>query len=410
MQKSLEQNIIKYGLYKIFTKRVFLPLIPIFLIDYGHVSLGDLAAIASLTAIARILMEVPTGYVADRWGHKPTLVFGSFLTAISVLPYIFINGFAGGLLASVLFSVGYAFTAGTAQAFMHETLMALNRENEYSRVMGLAQSRGLLGNVLLISLVPLTYKIDPLMPFVLGFVCLAVSCALACSFVKPPVRPIATNRPGLAHLIANLKHFHTGKSTRLQLLLVFILFGFTSAGYDSAITFREVEFKAIGIPVDYFGLILAVSSLLAALVGRYIHVLKRLSAASFYAFDILYLCAAYILIGITKEPIVIAFAFILFPTYSRTRDIIFESHVFEEFPNSNHKATLISVLNFFAQASSVGAPLLLAFLVTQTDLGRGHLFFGLSLLLLTTPIFLGYKFFAKKQRPKQAAELKDTPL
>lgn len=69
-------------------------------------------------------MEIPSGYIADRWGHKQSIAFGSFISAVSVLPYIFFPGFLGGLIASCLFFGGYAFVFGTIQAFIHETLLS----------------------------------------------------------------------------------------------------------------------------------------------------------------------------------------------------------------------------------------------------------------------------------------------
>ena len=78
MKNSLEGNIVKYCIYKIFTKRVYLPLIAIFLIDHCNVTLTQIALIASITSIATIILEIPSGYIADRCGHKETLVLAPY--------------------------------------------------------------------------------------------------------------------------------------------------------------------------------------------------------------------------------------------------------------------------------------------------------------------------------------------
>src|SRR3989344_5332828 len=103
MHQGLEGNILKYNYYRIFTKRVFLPLIAIFLIDQGGVTLGQIALIASITAVIQFVMEIPSGYIADRFGHKRSLAFGASICAISVLPYIFFPSFLGGVIASAGF-------------------------------------------------------------------------------------------------------------------------------------------------------------------------------------------------------------------------------------------------------------------------------------------------------------------
>lgn len=70
LSNTLEGNILKYNLYKTFTKRVFLPLIAVYLTTIGHVTLAQLGIIASITAVVSLVVEVPTGYFADKVGHK----------------------------------------------------------------------------------------------------------------------------------------------------------------------------------------------------------------------------------------------------------------------------------------------------------------------------------------------------
>jgi len=390
--RNLEKNIIKYNLLKIFTKRVFLPLIAIFLTTIGKVSLPQLGIIASITGITSLVLEVPTGYIADKWGHKSSLLFGMCICTVSVLPYIFMPNFWGGLFGSVLFFAGASFSSGTTQAFMHETLLSLRRENEYTKIMGRAQSYGLLGNVILVSLVPLTYKINPLLPFIIGFFCLLTSCIITATFTKPP-RKIHV-KENIKNSFRNFKK-SLSKNTLIRLLLVFIVFGISSAAFDSGSLYREIVFKNIGIPVQYFGFILALGSLFAAIVGRYIHHLKKLPPSKFYLFDIIYICFTFILIGITRNPLVIIIAFTLFPTYDRTRNIIFESQLFEEFPESKYKATLVSVLNFFPLMGDIGIPLLLAFLVAKVNLFTGHLLFGIILVIILIPIIYIHNLIKK---------------
>lgn len=229
MAKTLEGNITKYNIYKIFTKRVFLPLIAILLVDDGHLSLAQLGIIASVTALTQIILEVPTGYIADKWGHKKSIVFGSLLSAISVLPYIFYINFLGALIALVTFFVGYAFTSGALQALMHESLLALKREKEYTEIMGRAQSYGLLGNVVLVSLIPLTYSLNHKLPFILGFVCLLISYLVAVSFVQPirSFENIEHNKKTKNEFIQVIRN-----SGFLKIISVFLLFGIVSAGFD----------------------------------------------------------------------------------------------------------------------------------------------------------------------------------
>lgn len=395
MKNSLEKNIPKYYLYRVFTKRVFLPLIVIFLIDIGNVSLEQIALIASVTAILQFIMEIPSGYIADRWGHKRAIAFGSFISAVSVLPYIFFPGFLGGLIASCLFFGGYAFVSGTIQAFIHETLLSLERDNEYSIIMGRAQSFGLLGNIILVSLVPLTYVIHPKLPFILGFLCLFIAFLIVLSFKNPPKRlPIKEEgyRKGTLEKLRQISK----KTPLAKLSIVFLLFGVVSSGFDHATMFREAVFRNVGIPVPWFGFFLAFGSLLAAIGGFYIHHLKKLSPSSFYLFDATYLTIACFLVGVTKNPVLLVGIFALFPAYDRTRNIIFESQVFEEFPYSKYKATLVSLMNFVALLNAIWVPILLGSLVGKFGFQDGYMRFSIFIGTLLAVILVVQRILHSK--------------
>ncbi len=392
-QSGLEGNIVKYNLFKIFTKRVFLPLIAIHLTLVGKVSLEQLGIIASTVALTQILLEIPTGYIADKWGHKKAIVLGSFITTISVLPYIFMPNFYGGLIAAALFFAGASFGSGAAQAFMHETLMGLGRENEYTKVMGKAQSYGLLGNVVLIALVPLTYQIDKNLPFILGFICLFASFLVALSFKKPKERLVQEHAS--VGFISELKKSLT-KTAWTRMVLVFLIFGVSSSAFDQSIIYKELIFLDLGIPIKYFGFILAFGSLLAALGANHIHRLKALKPENFYLFDIAYVSTLFVLVGLSKNPILSILVFAMFPAYDRTRNIIYESQLFEEFPNIKYKSTLISILNFFTFGNGIWIPLVLAFSVTQTNVIFGHFIFGILLLVILIPVLLTHNLIQNK--------------
>ncbi len=385
---ALEGNIIKYYFYKIFTKRVFLPLIAIYLIDYGSVTIAQIALIASITGVVQFIMEIPSGYLADRVGHKKSLALGSFLSALSVLPYLFWPGYIGGLVASAGYFGSQAFVSGTIQAFMHETLLALGHGNNYSKIMAKGQSFGLFGNMILITVIPLTYVLNPKLPFILGFICLFLSFVFVLSFKSPPKRvPV---EDGIRKRTIEQLRALARTIPLMRLFLVFLIYGIIAAGFDVAIVYRELQFKAVGIPVEYFGLFLGFGSLLAAVGARFIHHLSSLSPRVFYILDTVYFVAVCLLVGISKNPIIMVIAFALFPAYDRTRNIIFEDHVLKEFPYSHYKATIISIMNFFGLACLIWVPLVLGGFVGRLGFSMGYTGFGLTVAVLLLPILLVY--------------------
>jgi MFS family permease len=378
-KRRLEMNIKKYSWFKIFTKRVYLPLIAIQLVAEGNVTVGQLAVIASAAAITQLILQVPTGYFADKFGNKAAIILGAAITAVSPLFYIFLPNFWGGLLAAELFFGGYAFQSGAIEAFMHDTLVALGREKEYARVMGRAQSYGLTGNVVLITLVPLTYAIDPNIPFLLGFVSLLLMLWLSLSFTYP--RPHEEEEVHINPFLA-AKNIVTPRN-----VAVFIFAGAMAGVANRGAEYRELLFQDLGIAVFSFGVLLALGSIAGAIMGRFIHLLDDLKPQTFYFTDLLIISLCLVAVGISRNPLVAVIGFTLFAGYGRVRSIIIQSKLLKDLKYS-YKATLLSTLNLFSDMGDVAAISLLALFIVSKDYTRGYLFFGITVFVIAAVLWL----------------------
>jgi MFS family permease len=365
-KKQLEKNIIKYTWSKAFTKRVFLPLIAIQLVSVGKVTIEQIALISILTSAFTFALQLPTGYIADKYGNRFAIITGASIASFSPLFYIFMPNFMGGLIASLFYFGGFTFVSGAIEAFMHDTLIALGREKEYSKVMGRAQSYGLIGNVVLISLVPATYAINPNLPFVLGFVSLLVALWLAISFTYPTNHSDQKSKDPFDAVTSIVSW---------QNVALFIFAGFMAGISNKAYEYRELLFQDIGIAVSVFGLLLSLASIVGAVLGRYIHVIDRLKPLSFYFFDLVLMTGCLVLIGATKNQWIAVAGFTLFIGYTRVRQIVFQSKVLEEVKHA-YKATLISALNLFNVVGDISAIALLAKAIGLYGYSSGYFLFG----------------------------------
>lgn len=366
-RQKLEKNIVKYSWYKVFTKRLYLPLITIQLVNVGKVTVEELALIVVITSIVQMGLQLPAGYFADKFGNRRSIILGASISVLSPLLYIFMPNFWGGLIASVMFFGGYAFQSGAIEAFIHDTLIALKRENEYSKVMGRAQTYGLVGNIILIALIPATYALDPSVPFVLGFISLLVMLWLTVSFVYPRVEKSFTAPK--SPLIA-LKSIVTAENVAL-----FLFAGLTAGLSNKGGEFRELVLQDLGVAVSLFGLILAAGSLAGAVFGWYVHLLDRLKPLTFYLVDLVIMSGCLVAIGATRNVWVAVASFTLFAAYTRVRLIIFQSKILQNITHV-YKATLLSALSLFSGLGDIVAITLLAKAVGLYSYTTGHLVFG----------------------------------
>jgi MFS family permease len=96
-----------------------------------HVSPAAVAAILAAGDLALTALEVPTGWLADRYGHRVCLIAGSALQVAGMLCCWLASGISGLLSASVLIAFGDAFRSGADQALLYRSCLALNRETDF---------------------------------------------------------------------------------------------------------------------------------------------------------------------------------------------------------------------------------------------------------------------------------------
>ena len=130
---------------------------------------------------------MPTGWIADRFGHRVSLLIGSIVQVVGMLFCWFGQGVPELLAASVLIALGDAFRSGANEALLYRTCAALNRKDEFLRITARTRAAGL------IALVALTLGGGVVVQhwgFAAGWAaetCLClVGAALAWAFSEPP--------------------------------------------------------------------------------------------------------------------------------------------------------------------------------------------------------------------------------
>ncbi|OHB22452.1 MAG: hypothetical protein A2939_02730 [Parcubacteria group bacterium RIFCSPLOWO2_01_FULL_48_18] len=389
-QQGLKNNIFAYYFFRIFNKRAYLPLIPVYAVSVAGLSLAEFGLVAAIASAVSLTLEIPSGYLSDRMGHKKALMLGHFIMALSPLAYIIWPNFSGILLGAAGYFGGFAFLSGTLEAFLHETLLELNREDEYSKIMGRTQAIGLLGNVVIISLIPLTYSINPRIPFLCGAFLLGISFLASLTLTTP--RKTAKSVSELEKVsFPNL--LRTLRQNKQQLL--FLLLGVTAASANKIPDFREIYFQELGIPIPYFGFILALGSLLAAFASYNLHKIERIKENWYYGLSFTFLFLITTISGFVENQWLGIGFMVLLIIYGRNELMLAKSYLLRKSPTRELKATYLSLLAFAGALNGIWIPILLGYLATAYGIQRGYTYFGEIMFLVTGVLFI---FFLRSQR------------
>lgn len=126
---SAAGNITLYPWFKFLQNLLFWQAIW-FLFLQSQLSAAEAILLYAVYDIATTVLEVPSGYMSDRWGRKRTLIVSALMGLVSGLLFTFGSGF--WVFAAAQFAMGahIAFASGTDGALLYESLAEEGREDE----------------------------------------------------------------------------------------------------------------------------------------------------------------------------------------------------------------------------------------------------------------------------------------
>ena len=128
---TVQSNIDRYPWYLFFRDCHFWG--PVFFLYFTSVvSLSQALYLEAVYYVGVALMEVPSGYLSDRFGRRGTLFISSISLSIAYLLFFLGTTFFPFVVAQIFLAAGFASASGTDTAFHYESLKALHREEEYA--------------------------------------------------------------------------------------------------------------------------------------------------------------------------------------------------------------------------------------------------------------------------------------
>ena len=160
------------------------------------------AAILAAGDLALIGLELPTGWFADRFGHRASLIIGSLVQVLGMACCWLGEGVPGLLTASVLVALGDAFRSGADHALLYRTCLALDREQDFQKIEARTEAFALLALVVLVLAGGVIVQNGG---FVLGWIAETMLCgvgfAIACAMAEPPSASSQSMEPRAADAI-----------------------------------------------------------------------------------------------------------------------------------------------------------------------------------------------------------------
>jgi MFS family permease len=109
------------------------PIQAIYLLGKGFTA-PQLALFASMTALCSTLLELPTGYVADRFSRKVSVALGFLCASIAYVGLAFVQTLCGLFFVSLFLGLNNALKSGAAESLIFDELKRLKQEADYLHI------------------------------------------------------------------------------------------------------------------------------------------------------------------------------------------------------------------------------------------------------------------------------------
>jgi len=110
--------------------------------ESNGLSMKDIMVLQAVYSIAIVVLEIPSGYMADVIGRRKTLIIGAMFGTIGFATYSFSYGFLGFLIAEIILGIGQSCISGADSAMLYDSLLERGQEKKYTRFEGRITSIG----------------------------------------------------------------------------------------------------------------------------------------------------------------------------------------------------------------------------------------------------------------------------
>jgi len=382
---QISRNIWKIAFIRI--ARSFMLIIPVIVLFFQEngLTLKEIFILQALFSVAVVILEVPTGYLSDRFGRKNSIIIGYFLGAIGHTVYSLSFGFWGFLLAETLLGFGASFISGSDSALLYDSLKELDRVSEHKKIEGRNTSlsmfseglAGVLGGVL--ALISLRF------PLYCETAIIWITFPIVFFLVEPKRKKMEAKGSPFRDMLRLVKYALHDHAEIKWLSLYSSVVG---ASTLTMVWFIQPYLKNGGVPLEYFGATWAILLSIGSYFSWHAHAIEERLGKKYSLISLIVMPAiGYLILGVSGSLL----AGISIALFYVTRGI--HNPVLADYINglvsSEIRATILSVKNLIGRIIfSIVGPLV-GWISDSYSLGTALLISGAIFLFLGSITLIG---------------------
>ena len=343
-------------------------------------TVSDFFLIQSLFSFAVVLFEFPTGYLADRIGHREALIAGSLFGALSWIMHALSSGFYSLLAAEVVLALAIALRSGADSALLYES-MALaelpqsykHTENKMNMISAASEASGaVLGGFLAaVSLVfPFWFRV--------GVEC--ISCIAA--YQLTPVQKVHKKRAG--SVLKDVGFILTYTAQHRQLRATILFCGVTAATTLTSIWFIQPYLNLASVDIYMYGIVWGILNASLVLFAWYAEQIEH-TLGEYYTLLVLTVAPlfTFVLLALLPASLAIVSLFLVF-YFVRSLNNSFGKAYIQEHALDDARASILSVQSLLFRLIFAMCGPVIGYIGTAYSLSHALIFSGVIFFIASS--------------------------
>ncbi len=262
------RNIVLYRIYVAFNEPLFWgPILILSLQSLAHMSLPDIYYMESVVLCVCVVLDIPSGALADITARRNTTVIGRVFLLASSVGFALMQSPRDAWIANVVWSIGYSLQSGADTALLYDTLQGCGIAEQYKRIDGRAVGARLILMGLCGLVTGFLATIDPRLPLYLVIPFMSISLVAAMFFVEPKKTKHYSVAAQFSLLREGVGFVATSPAVRWMVVFAALL------ATTSKIWFFTYNpyFELVHLPLSYYGVIFLLLNAVAWVSSHYAH-------------------------------------------------------------------------------------------------------------------------------------------
>ena len=361
---------------------VYLPYI-VYYFQYIGFNLTKIAILFAVKNLTQIILEIPTGYIADRIGKVKTLVISLILEIIGLVIILYSTSYSAIIISHIILGAGFAMFSGADSALVYESLKKLNLQKQFKKIYGRCNGIGEFSIIISTIVGSLIIEQGLEITIIISIIALIIGTIVTAT-IKEPYK-IKTNKikVKIKNEFINLYNIVKESLYNSKIRSIFIYSFFIMGLSNIIFVYYQPYFNETNVPLFYYGIIFAFLSIITAIVNFNIEFIeKKLGVYRTLIFMPILLGLSYLFSGYFF--IQLGFLFFILREIVRGLSIpVITDYTNNLIKGENKRATILSIGGMFSRLGFAILALIFGLFSDNYGLSLTFIYTGVAILLFT---------------------------